>query len=66
MAPASAELGLPESQGILGSVYHEGQWGTDKNPVEGFKWLLRSAEQGNLKSAFNRTLLPQWLGVETD
>ena len=47
---ASAELGLPESQGLLGSVYREGLYGTDKNPVEGFKWFLRSAEQGNPQS----------------
>ena len=36
---ASAELGHPEAQAHLGTAYHDGLYGLDKKPTEGFKWF---------------------------
>lgn len=43
----AAELGDAEAQYVYGGMLYQGQ-GTDPNRREGFKWLLKAAEQGKV------------------
>jgi TPR repeat protein len=50
----SAEQDYSEAQMLLGTLYHDGI-GTNKNSSEGFRWLLKSAEQKQAGKNFNLT-----------
>lgn len=42
---ASAEQGFATAQARLGAIHVEGEYGVDKNPDEGAKWIFKAAEQ---------------------
>lgn len=51
----SAEQGCRESQGYLGTIYHEGKY-VPKNQKLAFDWWLKAAEQGFAQSQYNVAL----------
>ena len=53
---ASAELGDPESQFWLGTMYDEGN-GVLLDDKEAAKWYTKAAEQGNAAAQFNLALM---------